>query len=52
NVSFNFTGGDRGWVGDVPMMQLSVEKLKSMGWEPGITSEESVRQAIRAMLEE
>ena len=22
NVSFHFTGGDRGWVGDVPMMRL------------------------------
>ncbi|MCZ0859676.1 NAD-dependent epimerase/dehydratase family protein [Methanocorpusculum sp. MG] len=52
NVSFHFTGGDRGWVGDVPMMRLSVEKLKATGWEPGITSEESVRRAIRATLEE
>jgi UDP-glucose 4-epimerase len=52
NVSFNFTGGDRGWIGDVPMMQLSVEKLKATGWDPGITSEESIRQTIRAMLQE
>ena len=50
NVSFNFTGGDRGWVGDVPMMRLSVEKLKATGWMPAITSEESVRRAIRATL--
>ncbi|HJJ98653.1 MAG TPA: NAD-dependent epimerase/dehydratase family protein [Methanocorpusculum sp.] len=52
NVSFTFTGGDRGWVGDVPTMRLSVEKLRATGWEPGITSEESVRRAIRAMLDE
>lgn len=52
NVSFQFTGGDRGWVGDVPMMRLSVEKLKATGWEPGITSEESVRRAIRVTLDE
>jgi UDP-glucose 4-epimerase len=52
SVSFHFTGGDRGWVGDVPMMRLSVEKLKATGWEPGITSEESVRQAIRATIGE
>ncbi len=52
NVSFTFTGGDRGWVGDVPMMRLSVEKLKATGWEPGITSEESVRRAIHATLDE
>jgi UDP-glucose 4-epimerase len=52
DVSLNFTGGNRGWVGDVPMMQLSVEKLKATGWDPGITSEESVCRAIRAKLEE
>lgn len=50
NVSLHFTGGDRGWVGDVPMMRLSVDKLKATGWTPGITSEESVRQAIRATI--
>ncbi|MDR3102180.1 MAG: NAD-dependent epimerase/dehydratase family protein [Methanocalculaceae archaeon] len=52
NVSFSFTGGDRGWVGDVPMMRLDVAKLRLLGWEPGFTSEDSVRRAIRAILEE
>jgi UDP-glucose 4-epimerase len=49
-VRHRFTGGARGWVGDVPKMQLSVEKLKSLGWRCGTTSEESVRTAVRAML--
>lgn len=52
NTAFNFTGGDRGWVGDVPRMQLSVDKLKSFGWTPGITSEDAVRSAIKATLAE
>ena len=52
DVKFKFTGGDRGWVGDVPKMQLSVDKLKSFGWNPGITSEDAVRAAIRATLDE
>ena len=51
-VSFKFTGGDRGWVGDVPKMQLSVDKLKSFGWNPMSSSEDAVRAAIRATLEE
>ncbi len=50
NVAFKFTGGDRGWVGDVPKMQLGVDKLKSFKWTPGITSEDAVRAAIRATL--
>ena len=49
-VRYRFTGGARGWVGDVPRMQLSVEKLKALGWRCGTTSEESVRTAVRAML--
>lgn len=52
DVTFKFTGGDRGWVGDVPKMQLSVDKLKSFGWNPNVTSEMAVRAAIRATLEE
>jgi UDP-glucose 4-epimerase len=49
-VEYQFTGGERGWVGDVPRMQLSVERLRSYGWTPRIGSRESVRQAVRAML--
>ena len=49
-VRYRFTGGARGWVGDVPKMQLSVEKLKSLGWRCGTTSQASVRTAVRAML--
>lgn len=50
DVQYRFTGGSRGWVGDVPRMQLAIDKLKGLGWEPEITSRESVRRAVRAML--
>ncbi|MEM2124051.1 MAG: NAD-dependent epimerase/dehydratase family protein [Methanolinea sp.] len=50
-VEYVFTGGERGWVGDVPRMQLSVEKLKALGWRPPLGSRESVKKAISAMLE-
>ncbi|MBR1369143.1 UDP-glucose 4-epimerase [Methanocalculus chunghsingensis] len=48
DVTFSFTGGDRGWTGDVPKMLLSIEKMKSIGWSPAIGSAESVREAVRA----
>lgn len=51
-VGFRYTGGDRGWVGDVPKMQLGVDKLKALGWMPGTGSAESVRKAVRALIEE
>ncbi|MCQ8894385.1 MAG: NAD-dependent epimerase/dehydratase family protein [Methanolinea sp.] len=49
-VEYSFTGGERGWVGDVPRMQLSVRKLRDLGWKPPVGSRESVTIAIAAML--
>ena len=49
-VTYRFTGGERGWVGDVPRMLLAVEKLAALGWRPGYGSRESVRIAVRAMI--
>ena len=50
HVQYHFTGGERGWVGDVPRMQLAVTKLKALGWQPDTGSLESVEVAVRAML--
>jgi UDP-glucose 4-epimerase len=48
---YEYTGGDRGWTGDVPRMRLSIEKLAALGWEPGVESDEAVRQAARSLLD-
>jgi UDP-glucose 4-epimerase len=48
---YTFTGGDRGWTGDVPKMRLSVEKLGALGWEPAESSDEAVRRATAALVE-
>jgi len=52
HVKFRFTGGERGWIGDVPKMQLAVDRIKVLRWMPQVGSRESVRIAVRAMLEE
>jgi UDP-glucose 4-epimerase len=52
NVEFIYTGGSRGWKGDVPRMRLGIEKMKSFGWKPVYTSEKSVRETARAILGE
>jgi UDP-glucose 4-epimerase len=51
NVHYRFTGGELGWVGDVPKMQLSVERLKALGWKPELGSRESVRIAAQAAVQ-
>ncbi|MFA4860576.1 NAD-dependent epimerase/dehydratase family protein [Methanoregula sp.] len=50
-VKYRFTGGALGWVGDVPKMQLAVDRIKGLGWKPRLGSRESVRIAVRAALE-
>ncbi|MFB6107804.1 MAG: NAD-dependent epimerase/dehydratase family protein [Haloplanus sp.] len=49
---YEYTGGDRGWTGDVPKMRLSVEKLSALGWEPPESSDDAVRRATRQLLDE
>ncbi|NLX50005.1 MAG: NAD-dependent epimerase/dehydratase family protein [Methanospirillum sp.] len=49
-VRYRFTGGDRGWVGDVPRMRLAIDRLAAMGWRPPLGSRESMRIAIREQL--
>jgi len=50
DARFRFTGGERGWKGDVRAMLLSVDRLKALGWKPSTTSEQAVRLAVRAGL--
>jgi UDP-glucose 4-epimerase len=49
---YEYTGGDRGWTGDVPRMRLSVEKLAALGWEPPESSDDAVRRAARQIVRE
>jgi len=41
-----YTGGDRGWVGDVPRFRYSTERLARLGWQPSLSSDEAVLLAI------
>ena len=52
NVEYKFTGGDRGWIGDVPITVLSFDKAKKLGWSTKISLEEAVRRTVRYLLDE
>jgi UDP-glucose 4-epimerase len=49
---YEYTGGDRGWTGDVPKMRLSIEKLSALDWDPTLSSDETVRQGTRELLDD
>ena len=45
DVEFKYTGGDRGWKGDVPRFKYDISKVLATGWKPEYTSDEAVRKA-------
>jgi UDP-glucose 4-epimerase len=47
DVTLEYTGGDRGWKGDVPVVRLDTTKIRATGWR----CERSTREALRASLE-
>jgi len=47
DVNFVYTGGDRGWVGDVPEFQYDISRISNLGWKAKRTSEEAIRIAVR-----
>lgn len=49
---YKFTGGARGWTGDVPRMRLSIEKLSALGWEPDGSSDDAIRRAVAELVPE
>jgi UDP-glucose 4-epimerase len=45
-AAIHYTGGDRGWVGDVPRFRYSVGKLAELGWSCRSTSAETVQRTV------
>jgi len=51
DVEFHYTGGSRGWVGDVPQVRFDMTRMSRLGWEPRYTSDQAVSQAVRELLD-
>ncbi|HTW68184.1 MAG TPA: NAD-dependent epimerase/dehydratase family protein [Bryobacteraceae bacterium] len=41
-VRLEYTGGDRGWKGDVPVVRLNTDRIRALGW----TCKRNTRQAL------
>lgn len=50
DAKIEYTGGDRGWVGDVPEFRYDLSKIHSLGWIAKHNSNDSVRLAIQKIL--
>ena len=51
DAQIQYTGGDRGWIGDVPEFNYNLDKIHKLGWSAKNTSDEAVRKAIKYILE-
>jgi UDP-glucose 4-epimerase len=46
-----YTGGVRGWKGDVPVVRLDTSKIEALGWRTQLTSRQAVQRTVEAILE-
>jgi UDP-glucose 4-epimerase len=49
---FEYTGGDRGWKGDVPIVRLDSTRIRALGWVPRFNSREAMRRSLNDMAKE
>lgn len=51
NPKRTYSGGERGWVGDSPRIQLDTSKLKKLGWSAKHSLEKAVKDTIGYLTE-
>ena len=51
-VKFIFTGGNRGWKGDVPVVRLNSDKIRKLGWSNIHTSKQAIRLSLSSIYED
>jgi UDP-glucose 4-epimerase len=51
-AAIRYTGGERGWPGDVPQSRLDPTRLEALGWRVRHTSDQAVERAVNALARE
>jgi UDP-glucose 4-epimerase len=46
---YRFTGGDRGWKGDVPIVRLNTDRIRSLGWTCSMNTKQALRKSIESL---
>jgi UDP-glucose 4-epimerase len=44
--ALQYTGGDRGWIGDNPFIFLDCTRIRALGWRPGLTIQQAVVRTV------
>jgi len=51
NPERNYTGGERGWIGDSPLIHLDCARIRALGWQPQLTIREGVLRTVQYLRE-
>jgi len=51
NPKLEYTGGDRGWIGDNPLIHLDPSKMMEMGWAPKLAIRDGIVQTLKYLQE-
>ncbi|HVB12099.1 MAG TPA: SDR family NAD(P)-dependent oxidoreductase [Nitrososphaerales archaeon] len=51
-VKKKYTGGERGWIGDNPVVFLAIKKMKDLGWKPKMLPADTIRLTAKWTLED
>jgi UDP-glucose 4-epimerase len=43
----SYSGGDRGWIGDIPFIFLDTAKIRALGWAPRLSIREGIVRTVR-----
>ena len=52
SVTFDYSGGSRGWKGDVPIVRLNTDRIRSLGWTHSMSSREALRSSMTALTDD
>jgi UDP-glucose 4-epimerase len=51
-VRYRYTGGVRGWKGDVPIVRMNTLKIRQLGWSNEYNSKQAICESVKAIVEE
>ena len=51
-TTLEYTGGARGWKGDVPIVRINTDKIRSLGWANKRSGVEALRDSMASMAED
>ena len=52
DARIEYTGGDRGWAGDIPRARLAIERMVDSGFDVRMNSEDAIRHTASCLLKE